>query len=221
MPIEVGRFEPGWPAAKLVLSRRAALAELPVRTLPCGVACASRAFLRELQVPQPASFRSRAPSRREQSMKSLIALIMTELALAVAVASGCGGSSTEKPDDALASPSSSGSTAASDRSATRSAEITESRIPVTAKSRGDVESRRARPGQVGDAPGCRADAIGGRANRTTALVEVSIGKDPNRHHENGYRLLRRAVRPLRHARRCRQGSHRSAGAGADALRRRS
>ena len=108
-------------------------------------------------------------------MKSLIALIMTELVLAVA--SGCGGSSTEKPGDALASSSSSGSTVAPDRSATRSAEITESRIPVTARSRGDVESRDRDRARSATLLGVTADEIGGRTNRATVLVEVSVGKD--------------------------------------------
>jgi len=110
-------------------------------------------------------------------MKSLIALIMT--ALALAVLSGCGKSSTEKPEDALASPPSSYSTVAAIRDAARSAGIGEPKITVSAKSRWNVESRELDRAKSATLLGVTVDEIGRRTNRATALVEVSVGKDPS------------------------------------------
>jgi S1-C subfamily serine protease len=69
-----------------------------------------------------------------------------------------------------------GSAVATTQDPTRSAGITESKIPVSANSRGDGDER----GRAKSATllGVAVDVIGKRANRTTALLEVSIGKDP-------------------------------------------
>ena len=70
----------------------------------------------------------------------------------------------------------SGSGVATPQGPTRSAGITEPKISVAAKSRGAGDEQ----GRVKSATllGVAVDAIGQRANRATALLEVSIGKDP-------------------------------------------
>jgi len=70
----------------------------------------------------------------------------------------------------------SGAAVATAQDPTRSAGITAAKIPVSAQSRGDGDEQ----GRAKSATllGVAVDAIGKRANRTTALLEVSIGKDP-------------------------------------------
>jgi len=86
------------------------------------------------------------------------------------------GQSTDQARGAPAAAGPSGATVATTQDPARSAGITESKIPVSAKSRGDGDD----PGRAKSAAllGIAVDAIGKRANRATALLEVSIGKDP-------------------------------------------
>ena len=110
-------------------------------------------------------------------MKSIISVILP--AMALAVAPGCGGSPSEETEPVQAPPSSGGPTAGPGQEATRSAGVREPKIPVSAKTRPGSDygwaQERAKSAKL---LGVSVDEIAGRANRATALLEVSIGKDP-------------------------------------------
>ncbi len=112
-------------------------------------------------------------------MKATVARIVPVLALAAA--SGCGGSPAEQRGDATKSGA---GAAAPVQGAIQSTTAQDSRIPVSAKSRGGRDSgtsdRERRRSESAALLGLDVGAIDRRANRSTALLEVSIGEGPNR-----------------------------------------